>query len=122
MLVAAIVLPALFLTFFIIVKRDQKEHIKKWEQIGTIEEAKVLSGQVSRFHIDKKRFYQSMFIWSIELMISNDAGQHKVIIEQPMKQENQPLTVKANDLVVAFGQWQGDYFYANRVEIKNEQP
>ncbi|MDE5413094.1 hypothetical protein [Alkalihalobacterium chitinilyticum] len=117
-MVAAIVIPILFIVFYFIVKRNNAAYEKKWKEVGEIKEQVMISGKLERYFVEKKRFYQHRYIWHIQLFLKKDQKIIKVIFEKPAETDSVPLKFLTNDPIKCYGQWDRKTFLANRV-LKN---
>ncbi|WP_078430634.1 hypothetical protein [Alkalihalobacterium alkalinitrilicum] len=117
-MVTAIVIPILFVVFYFIVKRNNASYEQKWKEVGAIQEQVIVSGKLTRYFIEKKKFYHHRYIWSIQLFILDHQQTIKVIFEKPAVSDTPPLDVSTNGTLKCYGQWDGSNFLANRIIVE----
>ncbi|MGO4887909.1 hypothetical protein ACJ2A9_09130 [Anaerobacillus sp. MEB173] len=115
-MVTAILITGVFIYFFITTMKERKKNIQQWESVGIVNEVAVITGKVSRSFQEKKRFYQSHWIWHTEIQVNDSTSQIKVIHERPIQAESVPIQIQKGAFITCYGQYQGDYFLANRIE------
>ncbi len=114
-MVAAIVIPILFIVFYFIVKRNNASYEQKWKEVGKIREQITLTGNLERFFVEKKRFYQHRYIWHVQLYLKENKNVIKVIFEKPAQTDELPIQLSINEKVKCYGHWDQKTFLANRI-------
>ncbi len=114
-MIAAIVIPILFIFFYFTVKRNNAAYEKRWRNVGDINEQLTLSGTLERSFVEKKRFYHHRYIWNFQIYLKDKHELIKVIYEKPALTDIPPLKLTTHDKIKCYGQWNGKNFLANRI-------
>jgi ribulose bisphosphate carboxylase small subunit len=117
-MVTAILVTLVIIYFFWRSKRERKEFIKSWEQVGVVDETDKLSGTVLSVFTEVQKYYHGKFIWVAELKIRNDGKNVTVIMKRPYRKENERLQISKSDEVTFSGTWEHQKFFANTYKTK----
>ncbi|WLR52209.1 hypothetical protein LC040_04690 [Bacillus tianshenii] len=116
MLIAAIVIPIIFLYFLMLTRREHRKHHEAWLTSGIVEEHASIRGRVVRLNTSKRIFYQQKRIFTLEVVIQEEERKHTAIIEKPITEPFTSPTLEIGQEIIAYGQWDNKYFRINRFE------
>ncbi len=109
-MVAAIVIPILFLCFFIISKRERKDFTAKWLAVNIVEEEAILSGTITNITKEKQRYYYNRYIFVTDLVIKEQHKYTKARHIVPITNEITPPTFTHGTKIYCIGKWENDIF------------
>jgi hypothetical protein len=122
MLIAMIVIPLLFLYFFFCTKKEYDKQHSCWKTIGAVPEEARLTGKATKVMKDRQRFFQSKYIYVLEIHLFDGKKTYKVVKKEPIFQSRTTLTdVEVGETVACLGQWQDHSFLANRIMLTDSK-
>jgi hypothetical protein len=116
-MVAAIVIPMIFLYFLYITMKERKRRIEKWQQIGDIKEETFLSGKVIQSLTRSKRFVGKYYISETTLLVKRDYETYKAILRLPITPSYEAIHIDGETLITCYGYWDNKIFYFGRYKI-----
>jgi hypothetical protein len=118
-MVAAIVIPILFLCFFIITKRERKEFTEKWLAVHNVEEEALLTGTITTITGEKQRYYYNRYIFVTDLIIKEQQRYKKARHILPITTEftSPTSTFAVGTKIQCVGKWENDIFRFTHFKI-----
>lgn len=121
-MVAAIVIPILFLCFFIITKRERKDFTAKWLAVNNVEEEALLRGTITNITKEKQRYYYNKYIFVTDLVIKEQHKHTKARHIMPITTDFTPPTFTIGTKIHCIGKWENDIFrFTNFKELDKRE-
>jgi hypothetical protein len=120
-MIAAIVIPIIFLYFLYITIKERKRRIEKWQQIGTIKEETFLRGKVIQSFTRSKRYIGNYFVSETTLLIKNETDTYKAIITVPITPTLQAVQINNETTITCFGYWDKKNFIFSRYRTHEDE-
>jgi hypothetical protein len=120
-MVAAIVIPIIFLYFLYISMNERKRRIEKWQQIGDIKEETFISGKVIQSYTLTKRFVGKHYISETILLIKSEYETYKAILKLPITPTFQAIQIDDDSLITCYGYWGNKTFYFCRYKMNKDK-
>lgn len=115
-MVAAIVIPILFIYFFWITKREIKEQALKWLHAGDVPDEAIFTGKIIEVITDKQRFYYNRYIFVQELKFQTETRLMAVRKVTPITKHFNPENFNIGENLRIYGGFRDGHFYINHVE------
>jgi|GEM_PF-1219332 len=116
-MVAAICITGIFIYFFFWSKKIKKEQELQWERFGVENEDELVTGRLTQFLVQRKRFNDRYWYLELEGAIQTNQGQRiKVICQKPENKSSEIPYLQKNDTILVYGRLaKPDLIYANRI-------
>ncbi|WP_078547356.1 hypothetical protein [Litchfieldia alkalitelluris] len=109
-MVAAIVIPAIFLFFYIKSKKEAKKYHHKWLLINQIDEATEIIGKVQKTTSERQRFYYGKYINETNVIIQRNNTVLYLKRVDPVTTNYQAPNIELGQTYVFKGYWEDDHF------------
>jgi hypothetical protein len=114
-MVTAILIPAIFLYFYWLTRKEMKQQDEKWLKQSSIPEEALIQGMVVEVHGQKERFYYHRFNHVLTLKIQSGNKMLPVRKVTPLTRRTSIPDVKVGETVTLYGNWKTGSFYINRI-------
>jgi hypothetical protein len=116
-MVAAIVIPLLFLYFLVITIRERKMKYEEYLNLDFIKEEAFISGIVTQIDTKSKAFIGKHYvIITTLLLLNNNQVYYKAVKTSPSSKGQQTITEGMQ--IICYGYWEKDVFIFNEFKIK----
>jgi hypothetical protein len=119
--VTAIVIPIICLYFFLITRKELKEHDIKWLAAGEVRHEAVLTGEIKDISSEKQRFYYHRYLFVQELKLQTGLKLIKVKKITPIQKNVKIEEFHIGDIIRVYGSWEGSQFLFNNYEMINSE-
>ncbi|MFC4320303.1 hypothetical protein [Litchfieldia salsa] len=121
-MVAAILIPIIFIYFFIKSKKEANKYHREWITMTDIRIDSSVIGTVSQIFTQKERFYYNKFLFETTLIIQTTEGRTiKLKKIEPITPEFTPPLFLPGEQLAFYGFWDQDYFRFSLFENFNTQ-
>jgi hypothetical protein len=117
--VTAIVIPIICLYFFLITRKELKEHDIKWLAAGEVRHEASLTGEIKDISSEKQRFYYHRYLFVQELKLQTGLKLIKVKKIIPIQKNVKIEEFHIGDIIRVYGSWERSQFLFNNYEIIN---
>jgi hypothetical protein len=116
-MVTAILIPAIFLYFYWLTRKEMKKNEAEWIALASIPEESFIQGTVLEVHGERERFYYHRF--NHVLTIKIQSGNNIFFCQKvtPLIGEVDIPHVRIGGSVVLYGNWKTGSFRINRIII-----
>ncbi|MBM7659491.1 hypothetical protein JOC85_000258 [Bacillus mesophilus] len=117
-MVAAVVIPLLFLYFLVITIKDRRQKYEDYLNLDTIKEEAFISGKVLQIDTKTRAFVGKHYVNIVTILLHNKEHQayQKAIRTSTTSIEPQVFTEGTE--VICYGYWEKDVFIFNRFRVK----
>jgi hypothetical protein len=115
-MVAAIVIPLIFLYFLYITIKERKQQYSKWLNLEHVKEEAYLSGKVIQVSRNEK-FIGKHLVSITTLLLQDKVKVHKAVRKLPKTNSFHPFTIEEGTYIRCYGYWDQDLFIFNRYNI-----
>jgi hypothetical protein len=118
-MVAAIVIPLLFLYFYVLTSKEMKKQHNQWLAIGRVEPEAVIKGKVLTLSVEKQKFYYHKYILVTDIKLQTDFQIIDVKHIVPLIKGILLPDIHIGEYITCKGQWKNGYFQVGEI-IKNQ--
>ena len=109
-MVAAILIPLLFLYFFILTKKENKKYTEQWLAVQYVKKEAILSGIVTSVTGERQRFYYNKYVFVTDIIIKDKVKYSKARHIIPITSTFSPPTIETGSTIHCVGEWEQDVF------------
>jgi hypothetical protein len=117
-MVTAIVIPIICLYFYLLTKKEMKEHDEKWVKAGDVTHEAVLTGEIKSIVEEKQRFYYHRYLYVQTLQLQTST---KLITAKKITPLTRNLIIESftiGDIIRVYGSWESNKFLFNQYTIE----
>jgi hypothetical protein len=116
-MVAAIVIPIIFLYFLYIAIRDRRQQYSKWLNLEHVKEEAYLGGKVIQVTSRTERYVGKHLVSITTLLLQDKFKVQKAVRKLPKIDSSPPFNVEEGTYIRCYGYWDRDLFIFNRYNI-----
>lgn len=116
MVVAAIVIPILFIYFYFLTSREKSKQIYKWKRVGVVPEESRIMGKVDSIQQSTERFYQNYKVVLFIFTITSDDKRIRAVKKMPLGDEVPAVDIDKTTPVIMTGRWNKQTFLINKIQ------
>lgn len=117
-MIAAIVIPILFLYFLYLTMKERKKRIQLWTNIGNIREESVIKGKIVQIYTSKYTYIGKYEVLEATLLIKTNNGTIKAKKKMPITSDFQPPYFEVNTTIYCYGSYIRQHFIFNRYHLE----
>lgn len=117
-MVTAILIPIICFYFYLLTKKEMKEHDEKWLAAGNVREEAILIGEIKSIDESKERYYYHRYLLVQTIKLQTDA---KIITAKrmtPVTKNMEKCLFTPGHFIRLYGSWEGITFLFNRFDSK----
>ncbi|WP_246940292.1 hypothetical protein [Bacillus pinisoli] len=114
-MVAAIVIPIIFLYFLIITLKERKRKYEEYYELDHIKEEAFITGKVVQFTSKQKKFIGNHYVYVTTLIIVNQKLSRIKAVR--VSTAGLPIPISEETNISCYGFWNKDYFTFHRYKI-----
>lgn len=119
-MVAAVVIPIIFIYFFIITIKDRKRKYEEYLLLNHIKEEALLTGVIFQVDTKKKAYVGKHMVYVTTLVLQDE--RLKRIKATRISAETLPIPLLEGNKISCYGYWDQTDFRFNRYQIEQKDP
>lgn len=118
-MVTAVLIPLIFLYFFVVAVKERKKRYEEWLQINSIREVAFLEGEIKQIYSRVENYVGKNKIYIVQLLIKGKHSSVKAFSKTPITTDNLPShEFIEGQQILCYGYWEQESFVFSRYEIK----